>query len=73
MDFFIFLKDFIYSFLRDTQTERERERERGRERKRMRGRAIGRGRSRLPVGSPMQDSISGPQDHELSQRLTLNH
>ena len=31
------------------------------------GRDTGRGRSRLPVGSPMQDSIAGPQDHDLSQ------
>ena len=33
-----------------------------------RGRDTGRGRSRLPAGSPMQDSIPGPQDHDLSQR-----
>ena len=34
----------------------------------------GRGRSRLPMGSPMWDSIPGPQDHTLSQRhQTLNH
>ena len=37
-----------------------------------RGRDIGRGRSRLPVGSLMQDSIPGPWDHDLSQRLTFN-
>ena len=30
----------------------------------------GRGRSRLPVGSPMQDWIPGPQDHDLSQSQT---
>ena len=30
-----------------------------------RGRDIGRGRSRLPVGSLLQDSIPGPQDHNL--------
>ena len=38
-----------------------------------RGREIGRGRSRLPTGSPMRDSIPGPQDHALSRRQTLNH
>ena len=33
------------------------------------GRDIGRGeRSKLLEGSPMQDSIPGPQDHDLSQR-----
>ena len=31
-----------------------------------RGRDIGRGGSRLPVGTPMQDSIPGPGDHALS-------
>ena len=52
-----FFKEFIYLLTRDTE----------------RGRDIGRGRSRCPVGSPMQDSIPGPQDHDLSQRQTLNH
>ena len=33
-----------------------------------RGRDIGRGRSRLPMGSLMQNSIPGPWDHTLSQR-----
>ena len=28
----------------------------------------GRGRSRLPIGSPMRDSIPTPQDQDLSQR-----
>ena len=37
------------------------------------GRDMDRGRSRLPVGSPMQDSIPGPHDHNLSQRQMLNH
>ena len=32
-----------------------------------------RGKSRLPEGSVMQDSIPGPQDHDLSQRQMLNH
>ena len=41
--FFLF-KDFIYSFMRDTQREAE----------------TGRGRSRLLAGSPMQDLIPGP-------------
>ena len=36
-----------------------------------RGRGIG--RSRLPMGNPMWDSIPGPQDHNLSQRQTLNY
>ena len=31
-----------------------------------RGRDIGRGGSRLPVGSPMWDSIPGPQGYNLS-------
>ena len=33
----------------------------------------GRGRGKLPVGSPMWDSISGPWDHNLSRRQRLNH
>ena len=37
-----------------------------------RGKDIGRGRSRLPAGSPMWDSIPGPQDHALSQRRRIN-
>ena len=41
------------------------------ERHRERSRDIGRGRSRLPVGSLMQDSIPGPLDHYLSQRQIL--
>ena len=49
----------------------QRERERERERERVRD--IGRGRSRLSVGSPMRDSILGPQDHNLSPRQMLNH
>ena len=49
---------FIYS------RERERERERGRDK--------GRGRSRLPMGSPMWDSIPGLQDHNLSGRQMLD-
>ena len=43
------------------------------ERHRERGRDTGRGRSRLPAGSPMWDSIPGPQDHDLYQRQMLNH
>ena len=39
---------------------------------RERGRDTGRGRSRFPAGSPMQDSIPGPWDHNLSQRQMLN-
>ena len=38
-----------------------------------RGSDIGRGRSRLPVGSLMQDSIPGPRDHDLSRMQMLNH
>ena len=37
-----------------------------------RSRDKGRGRSRLPVGSPIQDSIPGPWDHDLSRRQMLN-
>ena len=51
-----FFKDFIYLFMRNRE----------------RGRDIGRRRSRIPVGSPMWDSIPRPQDHDLSQRQTLN-
>ena len=54
---FFFLRFLIYLFMRDTD----------------RGRDVGRGRSRLPMGSLMWDSILGPQDHDLSQRQTLNH
>ena len=43
------------------------------ERHREKGRDIGRGKSRFPMGSLMQDSIPGPQDHDLSQRQMLNH
>ena len=35
-------------------------------RDRERGRDIGRGRGRLPVGSPMWDSIPGPRDLDPS-------
>ena len=42
-------------------------------RDRERGRDIGRGKSRVPIGSPMQDLISGLWDHDLSQRQMLNH
>ena len=42
-------------------------------RERQRGRDTGRGRSRLPAGSPVQDSIPGACDHDLTQRQTLNH
>ena len=58
-----FFKDFIYSFMRDTQREREKER----------GRDTGRGRSRLHAGSLMWDSILGLQDHALGGRQVLNH
>ena len=43
------------------------------ERHTVRGRDTGRGRSRLPAGTLMQDSIPGPQDHDLSWKQTLNH
>ena len=55
--FFIFIKDFIYIFMRDTETCRN----------------VGRGRSRLPTGSLMQNLIPGSQDHAMSQRKMLNH
>ena len=40
-----------------------------------RGRDIGRGRrrSKLPAGNLMQDSIPGPQNHDLNQRQMFNH
>ena len=47
---YLFFKDFIYLFIRDT--EREAETQAG-------------GRSRLHAGSPMWDSILGLQDHAL--------
>ena len=37
-----------------------------------RGRDTGRGRSRLHAGSPMWNSIPGPQDHVLGPRQMLN-
>ena len=55
----------VYSFFKTILFIYSWERERGRE--------IGRGRSRLPSGSLMWDSISGLQDHALSQRQVLNH
>ena len=53
-----FLKIF-YLFIHERHTER--------------GRDTGRGSSRLHAGSPMWDMISGPRDHDLSRRQTLNH
>ena len=53
----LFLKNVIYLFMGDTE----------------RGRDISRGRSRLPAGSLMQDSLPGPQDHDLSLTHMLNH
>ena len=38
-----------------------------------RGRDTGRGRSRLPMGSWMQDSILGPRDLDLRQMQMFNH
>ena len=49
--FFSFFFSFIYSFMREGET----------------GRDPSRGRSRLPAGSPIQDSIPGPRGHALSQ------
>ena len=57
---FLFFKDFIYLFIRDTQREAETQ-------------AEGEGRSRPHAGSPMWDSIPGPQDHDLSQKQMLHH
>ena len=57
--FYLFLKRFFFIYSWEIHTER--------------GRDTGRGRSRLHAGSPMWDSIPGPQDHALSQRQTLNH
>ena len=42
--YFLFLKDFIYLFMRDAE----------------RGRNTGKGKSRFPAGSPMWDSIPDP-------------
>ena len=49
----------FYLFIHERHTERSRD--------------IGRGRSRLSMGSPMQDSIPGLWDHDLSGRQKLNH
>ena len=54
---------------RETETETKRETEREGER----GRDIGRGKSSLLAGSPMWESIPGPQDHSLSQRQMVIH
>ena len=43
------------------------------ERHREGGRDTGRGKSRLPAVRLMQDSISGPWDHALTQKQMLNH
>ena len=51
-----FFLDFIYLFMRDTET----------------GQDTGRGRSRLPLGSLMWDSIPEPWVHILSRKQTLN-
>ena len=61
--FIYFLKDFIYLFMRD---QRERQRHRQSQRSRL-------PTGRLSTGSLLWDSISGPWDHTLSQRQTLNH
>ena len=53
---YIFKKDFIYLFMRDTQRDRD----------------PGRGRSRRPAGSPRQDWIPGLGGHPLGRRQTLN-
>ena len=49
----------FYLFIRERHTDR--------------GRDTGRGRSRLRMGSLMQDSIPRPRDYDLSQRQILNH
>ena len=53
-----FFKKRFYLFIHERHRERDRD--------------IGRGRSRLLTSSPMQDSIPGPQDHDLSQMQTFN-
>ena len=57
--FFFFFFKILILFIHERHAERSRD--------------IGRGRSKLPVGSLMQDSIPGPWDRNLSQRQTLNH
>ena len=53
-NFSLFLR--FYLFIHERHTERSRD--------------TGRGRSRLTAGSPMRNSIPGPQDHALSRRQT---
>ena len=55
---FCFVLLLVVCFIHQRHTERDRD--------------IYRGRSRLPEGSLIWDSIRGPQDHNLSQRQTLN-
>ena len=43
-----------------------------REKERGRGQDTGRGRSRLQAGTPMWDSIPGPQDQALGLKAALN-
>ena len=58
--FFLPLIYFLrfYLFIHETQRERQWHRQR---------------ENRLPAGSPVWDSILGPQDHALSWRQMLNH
>ena len=55
--FFLFFFLTFYLFIHDRHRERVRD--------------TGRERSRLPVGSPMGDSVPGPWDHALSLRQML--
>ena len=54
---------FKILFIDSQETQREMQRYRERERQR---------ETRLPMGSPMWDSILGPRDHNLSRRQMLN-
>ena len=53
-------KDFIYLFIHERHREREAETQ-------------AKGETGSVWGAPVWDSIPVPQDHDLSQRQTLNH
>ena len=55
---FYFFKDFVYSFMRDTERQRWRHEQKEKQ---------------APYGDRDGDSIPGPWGNVLSQRQTVNH